>query len=351
MSTIEIRVPDIGDFKDIPIIEVHVAPGAKVNVDDPLITLESDKATMDVPAPQAGTVHELTVKTGDRVSEGDLILFLEAESPAAIPPKERIKEDAAPTPGGGPPNYGSTSGLYDMIEVKVPNIGDFKDVEIIEVHVEPGAVIKAEDPLITLESDKATLEVPSPAAGTAAEIKVKPGDRVSEGDLILLLRTAEAKAHDAASHHAAGADSGREAAGRGAGRPARRGAGLGRRARRLLGRVPRRRSRQEGGADRALAVAGWRLPQCRLHPVQGAAARRQGHQRGPRDGRARDRLRRALDRHRQAARLEGRRGQAADWRSRRLEQATQGHRRHGLRPLRRPEPGRGQGRRWRHARR
>ncbi len=85
-----------------------------------------------------------------------------------------------------------------MIEVKVPNIGDFKDVEIIEVHVEPGSAIKAEDPLITLESDKATLEVPSPAAGTLAEIKVKPGDRVSEGDLILLLRTAEAKALDAA---------------------------------------------------------------------------------------------------------------------------------------------------------
>ncbi|MBV8311466.1 MAG: biotin/lipoyl-binding protein, partial [Planctomycetaceae bacterium] len=199
MSTIEIRVPDIGDFKSIPIIEVHVAPGAKVSVDDPLITLESDKATMDVPAPQAGTVHELKVKTGDRVSEGDLILLLEADSAAAIPPKGRVKGDAAPSPGGGPANYGSTSGLYDMIEVKVPNIGDFKDVEIIEVHVEPGAAIKAEDSLITLESDKATMEVPSPAAGTAAEIKVKKGDRVSEGDLILLLGTAEAKALDAVS--------------------------------------------------------------------------------------------------------------------------------------------------------
>ncbi len=198
MSTIEIRVPDIGDFKSIPIIEVHVAPGAKVSVDDPLITLESDKATMDVPAPQAGTVHELKVKTGDRVSEGDLILLLEADSAAAIPPKGRVKGDAAPSPGGGPANYGSTSGLYDTIEVKVPNIGDFKDVEIIEVHVEPGAAIKAEDSLITLESDKATMEVPSPAAGTAAEIKVKKGDRVSEGDLILLLRTTEAKALDAA---------------------------------------------------------------------------------------------------------------------------------------------------------
>jgi dihydrolipoyl dehydrogenase len=198
MSTIEVRVPDIGDFQKIPIIEVHVAPGAQVHVDDPLITLESDKATMDVPAPRAGTVQELKVEAGDRVSEGDLILLLEADGAAAIPPKGRVKGDAAPSPGGGPANYGSTSGLYDLIEVKVPDIGDFKDVEIIEVHVEPGDAIKAEDPLITLETDKATMAVPSPAAGTAAEIKVKQGDRVSEGDLILRLRTAVAKASDAA---------------------------------------------------------------------------------------------------------------------------------------------------------
>ncbi|MBV8311439.1 MAG: dihydrolipoyl dehydrogenase, partial [Planctomycetaceae bacterium] len=194
----EVKVPNIGDFKDIPIIEVHVEPGAAIKAEDPLITLESDKATMDVPAPQAGTVHELKVKIGDRVSQGDLILLLEAETAAAIPPKERVKEGAAPSPGGGPANYGSTSGLYDAIEVKVPNIGDFKDIPIIEVHVEPGAAIKAEDPLITLESDKATMDVPSPAAGTVAEMKVKAGDRVSEGDLILLLRTVEAKSRDAA---------------------------------------------------------------------------------------------------------------------------------------------------------
>jgi dihydrolipoamide dehydrogenase len=198
MSTSEVRVPDIGDFKNIPIIEVHVAPGGKVNVDDPLITLESDKATLDVPAPRAGTVQELKVKIGDRVSEGDLIILLEAEGAAAIPPKERVKEDAAPAPEDGPANYGSTSGLYDEIEVRVPNIGDFKNVPIIEVHVAPGAAIKAEEPLITLESDKATMEVPSPAAGTAAEVKVKVGDRISEGDLILLLRTAEARARAAA---------------------------------------------------------------------------------------------------------------------------------------------------------
>src|SRR5690349_15272134 len=102
MSTVEIRVPDIGDFKDIPIIEIHAAPGAAVKVDDPLITLESDKATMEVPAPQAGVVGELKVKVGDTASHGDLILLLEAEGAAAIPPKERVTEGGAPAPEGGP---------------------------------------------------------------------------------------------------------------------------------------------------------------------------------------------------------------------------------------------------------
>src|SRR5215217_7981825 len=89
--SMEIKVPDIGDFKDVPVIEVHVQPGAKVAVDEPLVTLESDKATMDIPAPQAGTVTELRIKPGDRVSQGSSILRLEAEGGAAIPPKERIR--------------------------------------------------------------------------------------------------------------------------------------------------------------------------------------------------------------------------------------------------------------------
>jgi dihydrolipoamide dehydrogenase len=188
--TMEIKVPDIGDFKDVPVIEVHVQPGTKVAVDDPLITLESDKATMDVPAPQAGTVAELLVKIGDRVSQGSSIVMLEAEGTAAIPPKERIREDAAPS-SAEPPGYGSSSGVYEAIEVKVPDIGDFKDVPVIEVHVRPGDEVKAEDPLLTLESDKATMDVPAPAAGRVQDIRVKIGDRVSEGSLILLLETGQ----------------------------------------------------------------------------------------------------------------------------------------------------------------
>src|SRR3954470_10022900 len=176
--SVEIKVPDIGDFEDVPIIEIHVSAGQQLAVDDPLITLESDKATMDIPAPQAGTVQELKVKVGDRVGQGSTILLLEGEGAAAIPPKERINQEAAPaTPG--PAGYGSPSGLYESIEVKVPDIGDFKSVEIIEVHVAPGADIKVDDPLITLESDKASMDIPSPAAGKVGELKVEKGDRVS----------------------------------------------------------------------------------------------------------------------------------------------------------------------------
>jgi dihydrolipoamide dehydrogenase len=202
MSTLEIRVPDIGDFKNVPVIEIHVAPGATVQVEDPLITLESDKATLDVPAPAAGTVKEIRVRTGDRVSEGDLILVLDAVATAAVPPKEHVKEGAAPAPAGGPADYGSESGVYEVIEVKVPDIGDFKDVPIIELHVAPGAQIKAEDPLITLESDKATMDVPAPTAGTVQAVHAKVGDRVSEGGLILTLATGVTKPAAPARPHA-----------------------------------------------------------------------------------------------------------------------------------------------------
>ena len=189
MATVEVKVPDIGDFKNIPIIELHVKAGDKISAEDALLTLESDKATMDVPSPQTGTITELRVTVGDTVSEGSIILLLEPEGAAGTPGKETVRQDAAPAAGAGQPNYGTPSGVYDVIQVKIPNIGDFKDVPIVEVHVQPGSEIKAEDPLITLESDKATMEVPAPVAGTVAEVKVKPGDRVSEGSLVILLRT------------------------------------------------------------------------------------------------------------------------------------------------------------------
>jgi dihydrolipoamide dehydrogenase len=203
-TTTEIHLPDIGDFREVPVIEVHVHPGSRINVDDTLITLESDKATMDIPATTAGTVREVRVKTGDRISHGDLIITLDAEGAPAIPPKERIKEEAAPSPGQGQAGYGSPSGVYEAIEVRIPDIGDYKNVPIIEVHVQPGVTIKIDDPLITLESDKATMEVPAAQSGTVGEVKVKVGDRVSQGDVIAIIEASAGAAVAPLSGHAPG---------------------------------------------------------------------------------------------------------------------------------------------------
>jgi dihydrolipoamide dehydrogenase len=131
MAAQEIRVPDIGDFTDVPIIEIHVAPGDTVAVEDPLLTLESDKATLDVPSPVAGTLGELRVSVGDTVSEGTVIGTVEASGPAGTPPKERLREGAHSEPDG-PASYGSDAGVYDRLEVTVPDIGDFSGVPVIE---------------------------------------------------------------------------------------------------------------------------------------------------------------------------------------------------------------------------
>jgi pyruvate dehydrogenase E2 component (dihydrolipoamide acetyltransferase) len=220
MSTIEVKVPDIGDFKDVPVIEVFVKPGDAVKAEDSLVTLESDKATMDVPAPAAGTVKDLKVKVGDKVSEGSAILTLEsadaggakaapaaaasrpasgAAAPAAAQeakPKEQAPpaaaQEAKPKEPAAQAPAPSAAGPAGVVPVKVPDIGDFKDVPVIEVFVKPGDAVKPEDPLVTLESDKATMDVPAPSAGTVKELKVKVGDKVSEGSVILTLETGAA---------------------------------------------------------------------------------------------------------------------------------------------------------------
>src|SRR5215831_9460909 len=201
MADIEVKVPDIGDFKDVPIIDVLVKAGDRVKTEDPIITLESDKASMDVPSPLDGVVKELKVKVGDKVSEGSLILLAEAEAaPAGVAPAQKVRGGGHATGEGAPvADYGAASGVYSIIDVRVPDIGDFKDVPIIEVAVQSGDQVKAEDPLITLESDKASMEVPSPSAGTVKEVRVKVGDKVSEGSLILTLETGVAGAAPAAT--------------------------------------------------------------------------------------------------------------------------------------------------------
>ena len=185
---IEVKVPDIGDYKDVPVIEVMVKPGDVVKAEDALVTLESDKATMDVPAPAAGTVKELRLKVGDKVSEGTLVLVLEAgtaEKPAAPASQPAPAQAPASTPAPAAPAAAAAT-----IEVKVPDIGDFKDVPVIEIMVKVGDAVKAEDPLVTLESDKATMDVPAPAAGVVQALRVQLGDKVSEGSVILTLAAA-----------------------------------------------------------------------------------------------------------------------------------------------------------------
>ena len=179
-QAIEVKIPDIGDFKDVPVIEVLVKPGDTVKAEAPLITLESDKATMDIPSPTAGTVQAVNVKVGDKVSEGSLVLLLASEDAAPAQPilSIAVAPASASSPGG-------------VAEVRIPDIGNFKDVPIIEILVKPGNEVKAEDPLITLESDKATMDIPAPMRGVVGELKVKVGDKVSEGTVIMTLITGE----------------------------------------------------------------------------------------------------------------------------------------------------------------
>jgi pyruvate dehydrogenase E2 component (dihydrolipoamide acetyltransferase) len=187
MATIkEIKVPDIGDFTDVPVIEVLIQPGDTIKVEDPLITIESDKATMEVPSPEAGTVKELKIKVGDNVSQGVLILLLESADAGGEPAAASV-----PTVSPAPAAVSAPAGVA---EVRVPDIGDFTEVPVIEVLVKPGDTVKAEDPLITLESDKATMEVPAPLGGVVREIKVKVGDSVSQGVIILTLATGDSPA-------------------------------------------------------------------------------------------------------------------------------------------------------------
>ncbi len=182
-NLIDVKVPDIGEFSDVPIIEVLVKPGDPIKAEQSLITLESDKASMEVPSPVDGVVKEIKVNVGDKVSEGTLILTAEAEaSPAGVAPKEKVTGGGTATGEGAPvADYGAASGVYEVVEVK--------DVPIIEIAVKGGDKVKPEDPLITLESDKASMEVPSPSAGTVKDLKVTVGDKVSAGSLILTLET------------------------------------------------------------------------------------------------------------------------------------------------------------------
>jgi pyruvate dehydrogenase E2 component (dihydrolipoamide acetyltransferase) len=220
MALVDIQVPDIGDFDEVAVIELLVKPGDTVKAEQSLLTVESDKASMEIPSSHAGVVKALKVQLGDKVKQGSVIVVLEvaevtsaAAAPFASPlgegqvaaefvavamtaPPQNAAPAAAPVATPAAPaavHAGST-----LLEVRVPNIGDFKDVAVIELLAKPGDTIVAEQSLLTVESDKASMEIPSSSAGVLKELRVKLGDKVNIGDVIALMEVAAA-AHPAAT--------------------------------------------------------------------------------------------------------------------------------------------------------
>jgi len=227
---VDVVVPDLGDFADVEIIEILVKPGDDVAAEQGLITLETEKATMDVPSPSAGRIGELKVKVGDRVSKGDVILSLTTDG-AGTAPDARAVDDRTVRQPKTPRSTGDTTveqpkavrepedktveqprvvrppddktvrqpkgaaGVAPQTIV-VPDLGDFADVEVIDVLVKPGDEVTAEQGLVTLETEKASMDVPAPLAGTVLEVKVKKGSRVNAGDPVAVVR---ASATDAAA--------------------------------------------------------------------------------------------------------------------------------------------------------
>jgi pyruvate dehydrogenase E2 component (dihydrolipoamide acetyltransferase) len=191
MAAVEVKVPDIGDFDEVAVIEVLVKVGDTVKAEQSLITVESDKASMEIPSSTAGVVKEIKVEVGGKVKEGSVVLVLEAEGAGAAaapaPAPTAAPAAAAPAPAAAALAPAAAPAASGPVEVRVPDIGDFKDVAVIELLVKPGDQIAADQSLITVESDKASMEIPSSAAGVLKELKVKVGDTVNIGDLIAIL--------------------------------------------------------------------------------------------------------------------------------------------------------------------
>jgi len=222
---LEVKVPDIGNYDGVPVIDVLVKVGDQVEKETSLVTLESDKATMDVPAPEAGVIKSIQIKIGDKVSQGDAVLVLElagaAEAPAKAEqpvPKPATAAAAAPSPPPSPPTgtpFGRIGGGREQsplplgeaarsagegapskaaapskLAVTIPDVGNYDHIPVIEVFVKDGDTVDKDAPLLTLESDKATMDVPAPEAGVVSGMKIKVGDKVSQGDAVCTLEVA-----------------------------------------------------------------------------------------------------------------------------------------------------------------
>ncbi|MGB0986704.1 MAG: pyruvate dehydrogenase complex dihydrolipoyllysine-residue acetyltransferase [Pseudoalteromonas spongiae] len=189
-EVIDVVVPDIGEDGEVDVIEVLIAVGDKIAEEDGLITLETDKATMDVPSSHSGTVKEVLVSTGDKVKQGSLVIKLETSGGApaveqAAPAETPVAASVEPIAPVAP----ATIGGSEVIDVVVPDIGEDGEVDVIDVLVSAGDEIAEEDGLITLETDKATMDVPSSHAGIVKEVLVSTGDKVKQGSLVIKLET------------------------------------------------------------------------------------------------------------------------------------------------------------------
>ena len=218
MAIVEIKVPDIGDLDEVAVIELMVKAGDTVKAEQSLITVESDKASMEIPSSHAGVVKELKVALGGKVKEGSVVLLLEVAGDAAAAGSTASAAPAAGSPApaaavAAAPQASATPAPVAVpvaagpVEVRVPDIGDFKDVAVIELMVKAGDTVKLEQSLITVESDKASMEIPSSAAGVVQELKVKVGDKVNIGDLVAVLLGAPSAASASAVAAPSGASS------------------------------------------------------------------------------------------------------------------------------------------------
>ena len=199
MALVEIKVPDIGDFDSVGVIEVLVKAGDTIKVEQSLVTVESDKASMEIPSSQAGVVKELKVALGDQIREGSVLLLLEtadsvtaskAEAASAQPAEvstqkaPETKAEPAVATSVNDPVATAVTAADTTVDIRIPNIGDFQDVAVIELLAKVGDTVAVEQSLFTVESDKASMEIPSPAAGTIVALTVQLGDKVNVGDVV-----------------------------------------------------------------------------------------------------------------------------------------------------------------------
>ncbi len=211
MALVEVKVPDIGDFDEVGVIEVLVKVGDRVKVEQSLVTVESDKASMEIPSSQAGVVKELRVAVGDKVKQGSVLVVVEgdeaaAPAPAAAAPAAAVAPapvaTAAPVQAPAPATAPAPA-AGGSVTVEVPDIGDFDEVAVIEVLVKAGDSVKLEQSLITVESDKASMEIPSSTAGVIEALLVKVGDKVKKGSPLARVTAAGGAAAPAAPAPAA----------------------------------------------------------------------------------------------------------------------------------------------------